>query len=119
MKKVIYITYNVVYQLFCFGLLLFLGIYYNVKLIPDSLIWRENKPRADATGLIEAAAIQGILIIAEATVLILIIYTINRLIIGDTKSKERSSDLAKRTAKINVITTLCFIVLVLIGSLKH
>ena len=119
MKRVIYITYNVVYQLFCFGLLLFLGIYYNSRLIPDDLIWKNNKPRTDLTGLTEAAAIQGVLLIVEAAVLILIIYVINKLIIADTESKQRSNDIANRTAKINIIVTLCFIILVLVGSFKH
>jgi hypothetical protein len=99
--------------------MLYLGIYYNALLIPDSFIWKDNKPRTDLMSYTKAATIQALLLITEAGVLILVIYVINKLIIGDSESKQGSYDIANQTAKINIIVTICFIIFVLIGSFKH
>ena len=104
-RYVFYIIYNVIYQIFSFWLLLLLGAYYNGVLIPPSL-----------KSITEF--ILSIILIVEAALLILFIYAINQLILSDTEEKSIRISIANRTAKINIIASLCFLVLLILGILR-
>lgn len=118
MKRTIYIIYNVVCQIVCLWLILYLGVYINGKFIPNSLMWKGNKPRIDLTGLISVAAIQGILLLIEACVFITLIYVLNKAVL---RARKDGSEIltVSRTAKINVVVSFIFIVLLIISSLKQ
>ena len=97
MKKHIgYIIYNILYQLFCFWLLLLLGMYYNDIFIPKTF--------NPALGRILLLAI-------EASILIVTIYIINNLILSDTENKEKRTTITRRTLWININVFLIFILL--------
>jgi hypothetical protein len=112
-KNTFYIVYNVIYQIVSFWFLLYLENYFNSQFIPDSLMWKNNKPRTDLAG---AASIQTLLLITEASVLLIIIYFVNKLILSDTEKKVRRNAIANKTAKIEIISSLCFIAILIWGS---
>ncbi|HEV2354678.1 MAG TPA: hypothetical protein VGR89_10560 [Puia sp.] len=100
-----------------FWLLLYLGIYFNVRFIPDSLMWKNNKPRTDLAGLIGVASIDALLFLLEAAALISLIYFVNKLFLRGGKGTDRIT--AKRTAKINAILSLCFIAILIWDIFKQ
>jgi uncharacterized protein YqhQ len=118
-KYIIYIVYNLIYQLVSFWLLLYIGIYFNVRFIPESLMWKNNKPRTDLAGLTGVAAIDVLLFLLEATVLILLIYFVNKLFLRGSKGADHRDIIAKRTAKINAILLLCFIAILIWDIFKQ
>jgi len=69
-------------------------------------------------GLSGYATIKTLTLIAEAIVLILLIYIINRLVLSDTEEKESRVAITNRTAKINIILSFCFIALLIWGSFR-
>jgi hypothetical protein len=111
-KYIFYIVYNLIYQLASFWLLLYVGIYFNLRFIPDSLMWKNNKPRTDFAGLTGVATIDALLFLLEATILIVLIYFVNKLFLRGSKGADRDI-IAKRTAKINAILSLCFIAILI------
>ena len=109
-----YRIYNVIYQIVILFWLLYANTYLNDMVIPESIMWKDNKRRMDTVGLTEYAIMKSSILVVQALVLILLIYFINRIILsGSEKSR-----IAWRTAKINVIVSLCFIVLLIWGSFR-
>ena len=117
-KYIFYIIYDVVYQIISFWILLYVGIFFNPEFIPDSLMWKNNKPRTDLAGAGGATIIDSLILIVEASILILFIYFINKLILSDTEEKVRRNAIANRTAKINMILFACFIGILIYGMIK-
>jgi hypothetical protein len=117
-KYAFYIIYNFVYQLCCLWFFLYANTYLNEVLVPESLIWKNNEQRTDLAGLGGAAAIKTSVLLIEAAVLILLIYFINKLILSDTEEKDSRNAIAKRTAKINIIASFCFIAILIWGSFR-
>jgi hypothetical protein len=113
MKYAFYIIYNVLYQIFSFWLLLLVGTYYNEVLISDCLFWKSQQERAIIAGF---EPIKIFTLLVEAAILILIIYIINQLILSDTEEKPRRVSIANRTAKINLIASLVFLMLMTFGN---
>jgi p-aminobenzoyl-glutamate transporter AbgT len=117
-KNIFYVIYNLIYQLASFFFFLYANTYVNEAFVPQSLMWKDNKARTDSSGLGGVAAIKTLALVTEAVVLILLIYFVNRLILSDTEGKDRRNAIASRTAKINVIISLCFIVILIWGSFR-
>lgn len=117
-KYTFYIIYNLIYQLGSFFFFLYANTFFNEALIPESLIWENNKERTDLTGLAGAATIKTLALLLEASVLILLIYFINKLVLSDTEGTDRRNAIANRTAKINTILSLCFIAILIWGSFR-
>jgi hypothetical protein len=117
-KNTFYIIYNLIYQLCAFFFFLYANTYLNEALVPKSLMWKDNKARTDVAGLGGVATIKTLTLIVEAAVLILLIYFINKLVLSDTEGKDRRNVIANRTAKINIISSLCFITILIWGSFR-
>jgi hypothetical protein len=118
MKYIFYIVYNLIYQLGSFFFFLYSNTYLNEALVPESLMWKDKKPRADGAGLGGVAAIKTSALLVEAAILILLIYFINKLFLRGLKEKDSSNIIANRTAKINIISSLCFIAVLIWGSFR-
>jgi hypothetical protein len=119
-KYIFYGIYNLVYQVTVFWLLLFLGTYFNQAFIPDSLMWKDDKPRTDTTGLTGAATIETLVLLIETSILILLIYFINRLFLNHSFGKNLNNKVLIWTVRINVILSICFIgILIWGGFRKH
>jgi hypothetical protein len=117
-KYAFYILYNAIYQLVSFYFFVYANTYLNEALVPQSLMWKNNKQRTDLSGVGGEAAIKTVTLIIEAAALILLIYLINRLVLSDRKEKDRRNVIANRTAKINMILSLCFIAILIWGSFR-
>jgi hypothetical protein len=114
-KKIFYISYNIFYQLVSFFFLLYFNTFINERLVPGRLMWNNNQPRTDREGLAVVAIIKSSALLIEAAILIFISYSINRLLLR-TNLADRGNVIAKRTFKINIITSLCFIAILIWGS---
>jgi hypothetical protein len=117
-KNTFYIIYNLIYQIGCFFFFLYANTYVNEALVPKKLMWNDNKARTDSAGLGGVAIIKTVALLVEAVVLILLIYFINKLILSDTEGLDRRNAIANRTAKINIILSLCFIAILIWGSFR-
>jgi hypothetical protein len=116
-KYIFYTLYNLVFQ----GLLLFYLVYANTYqneiFIPDSIMWNnDNKLRTDTSGMAVRAIIQTLALIAEATILILIIYLVNKLYLKIVNSMNNQRRILNWTLKGNIILTICFIGVLIWGS---
>ncbi|WP_316812832.1 hypothetical protein [Pedobacter heparinus] len=109
MKKTIYITFNLAYQLIVFFCLLYANTYINDNVVPESLLWQNNQPRVDTAGMLGFAAIKTLVLIVEGGILVLLVYFINRSVMNN-------GTIIKRTLKVNVIVTMCFIIVLIWGS---
>jgi hypothetical protein len=112
-KRILFIVYNVVYQLGSFFFFLYANTYINEGLFPDNLMWKGDKPRTDSAGLVGVATIKTLALLVEAIVLILFMYFINKLILSASEGKEHRDIIINRTAKINIILSLCFIAILI------
>jgi hypothetical protein len=117
-KRPIYSTFNVIYQLITFWCLLFANTYYNDLIVPDRLMWTNDGHRTDSIGVLGWASLKTLALLVEAAVLIAIIYVVNQLILSDTEDKINRNLIANRTAKRNVIATTLFILLLIWGSFR-
>ncbi|MBF9254120.1 hypothetical protein I2I11_12520 [Pontibacter sp. 172403-2] len=117
-KYIFYIIYNVIYQIVSFWFLLYLDVYINGGIIPNSFIWKNNLPRTDLTGLVSTAIVHILILSVEAAFLILFIYFVNKLVLGDTERGNFRNTVINRTAKINTISFLGFIAVLIWGSFR-
>jgi cytochrome c oxidase assembly factor CtaG len=99
MKRPVYTMFNVIYQIVICWLLVFLNAYYNDLIIPESL--------ARSSGKI---GMKILIALAESVLFILIIYVINRAVLSDLEDEESQKSVAKKTCRIQLIITVCFIV---------
>jgi hypothetical protein len=60
--------------------------------------------------------ILSIILIVEAILLILFIYAINQLILSASEEKDRRIAITNKTAKINAISSFCFLALLTSGG---
>ena len=109
MKKTIYASLNLIYQLIVFFCLIYANTYINDNVVPDSLLWQNNQPRVDTAGMLGFAAIKTLVLIVEGGILVLLAYFINRSVMNNVA-------IVKRTLKVNVIATTCFIIVLIWGS---
>jgi hypothetical protein len=115
---IVYIVYNLVYQLLSFFFFLYANTYLNDALVPQNLMWKDNKPRTDAAGLGGAATIKTLALIIEAALLLLLIYILNQLFLKHIARKDKAKSVASRTAMINGILSFCFIAILIWGSFR-
>jgi len=117
-KNTFYIIFNLIYQLGSFFFFLYTNTYLNEALVPKRLMWKDNKARTDSVGLGGVVTIKTVALFVEAAVLIILIYFVNKLILSDTEGVDRRNAIANRTAKINIILSLCFIAILIWGSFR-
>ena len=102
-KYPFYIIFNIIWQVVSLWVLLYLSAFINPRFIPDNLMWANNKLRIDIAGLTGVAAICTGALVIESTVLIPIVYCINKLVLSDTDEKAQRNMIARRTAKIKIM----------------
>jgi hypothetical protein len=117
MKYAIYIFFNIVFQVIIFWCLLFANTYLNDWFIPEGLLWKNNVPRMDNTGLFGNAAIRTLILFLEAAIMLLVIYAINKGILTEPKNT-KIKVIANRTARIQLVLTFLFIGLLIWGGFK-
>ncbi len=100
-RHVGYIVYNVLYQLFCFWLLLLFGTYYNGLILPDSE--QENM------------VLRFLIMLLEATVLVAMIYLVNNAVLSDIENKRERHLIAMRTLWTNIIACIGFLLLMILN----
>ena len=108
-----------IFQIVLFWLLLYLGLYFNQGFIPNSLMWKDNKPRTDTAGLAGSAAMEALILLAEAAIWILLVYLINKLFLGSAPGKNNAVKVLKWTIRANIILSLCFIGILIWGSFRN
>lgn len=115
MSYILYGLYNVIYQIVSIAFLFFANTYINCFIIPDSLKWRDGKLREDLGGL---ATVQTIILLVEATLLMLLLLYINRrFLIGIAKASNVNS-IALWTAGAYCLITLAFILFLIYTAFK-
>ena len=117
-KYALYAIYNLLYQLLIFFFCVLANTYFNDVLVPDRVKWKNDRPRTDSKAVGIAVTIKAIAVIAEAAILILLIYYINRLFLNYAFDKGRSNRIAKLTAKINIVLSIIFLVILMWGSYR-
>ncbi len=115
LKRPVFSAFNIIYQIIILWCLLFANAYLNDKVVPASLLWKNNHRRIDTTGMLGHTGFKTLVLLIEAALLILITYAINSAILNDTERKHRRNAVAKRTAKTHIIITLCFIAYLIVG----
>jgi len=118
LKFTFYIIYNAIYQFGSFFFFLYANTYLNEGLVPENFVLKADKYRTGLTGLGGVAIVKSSAVLCEAAVLIIVIYVINRLILSDTEGEKRRRCIANRTAKVNVVASLCFIAILIWGSFR-
>ncbi len=116
MKRIVYGVFNIIYQLVICWCLLFANTYSNDSIL-ESLGLKEIR-EMDSMDLLGYASIKTLMLLVEAAILISIIYTINRLVLSDTEDNVSNKMIANRSAKINIIATICFIAVLIWGSFR-
>jgi hypothetical protein len=113
MKYVIYIAYNLIYELVSLFIILYAETYLNSFLIPDKFIW--NKDGTKRIHPVIWARIEDIvLLLIEGAVLLLLIYFLNRWFLGFTKIN-RPEIILKWTTVVLSLCTLFFICSLIFG----
>jgi hypothetical protein len=117
-KYVFYLLYNLLYQVLIILFCVFANTYLNEVLVPSNLMWKNNRLRTDHKAVLITATIKAIAVLAEASILIILIYSINRLFLNYAFDKNRSISVAKLTAKTNIVLAIIFIVILIWGSYR-
>ena len=104
MKRPVYITFNVIYQVIVCWILIILNEYYNDLIIPESLLHSSGK-----------VGMKILIALAEVGILISIIYASNLGVLSDTGDNKSQKSVASKTGKVQLIITVCFIVAVILS----
>lgn len=104
MKRPVYITFNVIYQVIMCWILIILNAYYNDLIIPESLLHSSGK-----------VGMKILIALAEVGILIAIVYASNRGVLSDTDDSKSQKSVANKTGKVQLIITVCFIVAVILS----
>lgn len=113
-KYLFFTIYNLIYQLLSFGILLYGQTYLNTFLIPDKFLWNDNGTRRERTVIWGVLLNAGILII-EASLLVLIIYYINRSYLNKVVKKDPDVTL-KWTTGLAIAFAIIFVIILLYSS---
>lgn len=103
MSYIIYIGYNLLFQITSIGVLFYANTYLNGFVIPDRLKWRKGELREDLTGL---AIAQATVLIIEATLLLLLIYYFNKWYLSNVVNASNPNRIAIWTAGIYAVVTV-------------
>jgi hypothetical protein len=104
MKRPLYTIFNVIYQVIICWVLVIMNAYYNDLIIPESLQHSSGK-----------VGMKVLIALAEAAILILIVYASNRGVLSDSDDSKSQKSVANRTGKVQLIITVCFIVAVILS----
>ena len=107
-RFVIYIFYNLVYQLFVLWCLLYANSFLNSIFIPDSFMWKDGHIREGGKAWIIA---QTSILIIEAAIFIFLIYFINRGVLSNFINAKNPKKIAGLTLKISFSITLTSIII--------
>jgi len=108
LKNIAYISLNLIYQLIVFFCILYANTYINDNFVSNCLLWQNNQPRVDTMGLVGSAIIKILVLIVQGGFFLLIAFIINRSVM--------SNGIIKRTLKLQMIATICFILILIWGS---
>lgn len=117
-RYILYFTYNLIYQLVSFFFYLYANTFLNEAIVPENLMWKNNKPRTDLVGLGGVAVIKTLALFIEAIILILVIYFINKFYLYYTFKEDYPNRALKRTTITNIILSFCFITILIWGSFR-
>ncbi len=112
---IIYGFYNLIFQGLSIWFLLYANTYLNGFLIPKSFRWKDGKLREDLTAL---AISQTTILIIEATLLLLLLYYVNKWFLSNIIKAENVNSIAIWTGGIYAIITLSFIAFIIYASFK-
>jgi hypothetical protein len=115
MSYILYGFYNIIYQVLTIAFLFFANTYLNSFFIPNSLRWRDGKLREDLGGL---ATAQTIILLAEATLLMLLMLYINRRFLTGIVKVPNENSIALWTAGAYSLITIAFIAFLIYTSFK-
>lgn len=114
-KYLLYIGLNLLFFFITIYCLMYAGLFLNTLLIPESILWKNDKPRTDLISQIAPA----LLTLIEATLLIFIFYLVNRLILRYDYNSLNQKAIALKTAIINFSIILCILIYGIIYSINH
>lgn len=114
-KNIIYVFYNILYQILSLFFLMYAQEYINGLFVPESFLWENGKPRKSPLFL-NILLDLGTLII-EGGLLVVLLYFINRWYLRITKSSVNK--VAKRTTIEFVIITSFFIGLLMYVGINN
>jgi hypothetical protein len=86
-KRPIYFIFNIIYQLITCYCLLFANAFLNDFFVPQKLVHTRNGTAFVKASSSVYAIIRTLTLLGEATIFILLIYIVNRLILSDTEDK--------------------------------
>jgi len=105
MKRPFYTIINIIYQVIICWLLVILNAFYNDLIIPERLA--HSSARLGLKILI--AVTEGVILIAAA-------YAGNRMSLNDKDDKATQKNIANRTGIVQLIITVCFMVVVILNG---
>jgi hypothetical protein len=104
-KYIVYVFYNILYQLMLIWFLSYANTYLNDFFIPSSFRWEDNQVRRN---LIPYGIIQTTILALETVILILPIYFFNKYFLTQVSSNNPRK-IAIYTRTTNIIITFLFI----------
>lgn len=107
LSYIIYGVYNLLFQIASIGFLFYANTYLNGFIIPDCLRWKRGELKEDLTNL---AFTQVTILIIEATLLLLLIYYINKWYLSNVVGTSDSVKIALWTAGVYAVITVGVIV---------
>ena len=115
-KYTFYIFYNLLSQLGFLFFFLYANTFLNEFLVPEGLMWKNNLPREDFEGLGSVAIIKTSMLFVEATILIMLIYVLNKFYLNNVIEKNKVEKILNGTLKTNIILSLIFITFLIYAS---
>jgi hypothetical protein len=109
LKNTAYIGLNLIYQLIVFFCILYANTYINDHVVPNCLLWQNNQPRVDTVGLLGSTIIKTLVLMIQGGFFLLMAFIVNRSVISN-------GIIIKRTLKLQIIATTCFILILIWGS---
>lgn len=111
MKMFTLVIINFILLLIILYCLLYANTYLNETMVPDKLLWQNDRPRLDKTAMMGVAGIKTLALLVEGVISVIILYFVNSLIISNQV-------VIIRVLKIEMIIILVFISIVIWGSFR-
>jgi len=115
MSYILYGLYNIIYQIATIAFLFFANTYLNSFIIPDSLRWRDRKLIDDLRGLVIA---QTVILLIEATLLMLLMFYINKWYLIGIAKAGNANNIAVWTASIYSLITVGVVIFLIYIAFK-
>ncbi len=105
-NKIIYIIYNLIYQIFIICFVFYANTFLNNIFIPNSFIWKDGHRRED---MLPMTITQSVILVIQVSLLMLLIYFIDKWFLLNIVKSNNSKDIAIRTIKVYSIITFIFL----------